>query len=272
LRGATPSGPSCYAKARYLDPTTGRFITADSFPGVPEVPASIHPYAYAHNAPTTYTDPSGQWVEDAVLGVPALVLGAKSLWDNVKAGNYGDATLDAVGVTADAAAIALPGVPGGAGFAIRGTRYAIKGAQATKAIRTRRTVDRAIGVGRGSGATVELEARGESGWATATGVLTALGIKGLGKGVDELSARVGRSGPGGVLGIVENDGISAISRLDDEVPALVGLEQRAARRTGVDAALAESRAARDASRFGDYAQKPAVVGAERRTYLQRKFG
>ncbi|MCU0522662.1 MAG: RHS repeat-associated core domain-containing protein, partial [Anaerolineae bacterium] len=58
-----------HAKARQYDPKLGRFTTADPFPGVIEVPESLHPYAYAHNAPTVFTDPTG---EVAFLGIPLL--------------------------------------------------------------------------------------------------------------------------------------------------------------------------------------------------------
>lgn len=42
-----------YLRARYYDPTTGRFMTVDPLP-------AINPYIYADNCPTVSVDPSGQ--------------------------------------------------------------------------------------------------------------------------------------------------------------------------------------------------------------------
>ncbi len=51
-----------YAKSRYYDPEFGRFTTQDSVLGDVAQPPSLHRYAYAHNRPTVYTDPSGHCV------------------------------------------------------------------------------------------------------------------------------------------------------------------------------------------------------------------
>lgn len=48
-----------YLRARYLDPASGRFTQRDSFEGFNHSPASLHRYAYASNAPSMWTDPSG---------------------------------------------------------------------------------------------------------------------------------------------------------------------------------------------------------------------
>lgn len=48
-----------YAKARYFDPGLGRFLSQDSYLGEIDNPPSIHRYAWAHNRPTYYVDPSG---------------------------------------------------------------------------------------------------------------------------------------------------------------------------------------------------------------------
>lgn len=49
-----------YLRARYLDPSTGRFLSRDPFPGLQTDPRTQHPYAYVGNDPTNLTDPSGQ--------------------------------------------------------------------------------------------------------------------------------------------------------------------------------------------------------------------
>jgi len=58
-----------YLRARYYNPTTGRFISRDSFAGKNEDPLSLNRYTYCHNNPILYFDPSGHiaGVDDAVF-------------------------------------------------------------------------------------------------------------------------------------------------------------------------------------------------------------
>jgi RHS repeat-associated protein len=48
-----------YLRARYLDPSTGRFLTRDPLPSTPTEPRSFHRFIYAQDDPTLFTDPSG---------------------------------------------------------------------------------------------------------------------------------------------------------------------------------------------------------------------
>ncbi len=48
-----------YLRARYYEPGTGRFVSADPFGGTAGNPASQNAYAYAGNNPVTRSDPSG---------------------------------------------------------------------------------------------------------------------------------------------------------------------------------------------------------------------
>ncbi len=48
-----------YLRARYYDPTTGRFNRVDPFAGNTQDPQSLHKYAYAHTNPVMGVDPSG---------------------------------------------------------------------------------------------------------------------------------------------------------------------------------------------------------------------
>jgi RHS repeat-associated protein len=48
-----------YLRARWYDPRTGRFISADPFEGKQRDPRSLNRYAYAHNDPLHNTDPTG---------------------------------------------------------------------------------------------------------------------------------------------------------------------------------------------------------------------
>ena len=62
-----------HLRARWYHPLHGTFTTTDPFSGIGNVPASQHPYQYALNSPTHFTDPSGEFVP-ALLG--AVVAGA----------------------------------------------------------------------------------------------------------------------------------------------------------------------------------------------------
>jgi len=48
-----------YLRARYYDPTLGRFISRDAYQGSLDDPMSQHKYQYAHANPVVNTDPSG---------------------------------------------------------------------------------------------------------------------------------------------------------------------------------------------------------------------
>lgn len=48
-----------YLRARYMNPSTGTFISMDSYQGSVYDPVSLHKYLYANANPVMYTDPSG---------------------------------------------------------------------------------------------------------------------------------------------------------------------------------------------------------------------
>ena len=50
-----------YLRARYYDPTIGRFLTRDPQSGSAIAPQTLNLYAYADNNPVTLTDPSGRF-------------------------------------------------------------------------------------------------------------------------------------------------------------------------------------------------------------------
>jgi Metallopeptidase toxin 4 len=114
---------------RYYSPTLARFIQQDSFTGSLNTPQSLNRFSYVHNNPNKYTDPTGHVVETP-WDVASLVVGVVSLGYDLYKGDYEAAAVDALGIVADAAAIALPGVPGGAGFAIKAYRAAKVGVKA----------------------------------------------------------------------------------------------------------------------------------------------
>ena len=58
-----------YLRARYYNPTIGRFISRDSVTGEKTDPLSLNLYTYCHNTPIIGTDPSGHVlvVDDIIL-------------------------------------------------------------------------------------------------------------------------------------------------------------------------------------------------------------
>ena len=122
--------------ARWQDYATGRFTTLD-----PMATDYGHrsPYTYCAANPLKYTDSSGEFLE-TLWDVANVALGIGSFVDNVKQGNVGDAVLDGLGVVVDAAAVILPGVPGGAGAAIKGARAAD---DVVDAVKSAKVVDKA---------------------------------------------------------------------------------------------------------------------------------
>lgn len=61
-----------YLRARYLNPSTGRFITADTYPGSPFDPASLHKYLYVGGDPINHVDPAGLF-EFSVAGFTVTI-------------------------------------------------------------------------------------------------------------------------------------------------------------------------------------------------------
>ncbi len=57
-----------YEYSRWYDPSVGRFISQDSYPGYLSDPQSLNPYVYTENAPTTYADPTGHFIIEALIG------------------------------------------------------------------------------------------------------------------------------------------------------------------------------------------------------------
>lgn len=53
-----------YLRARYYDPSMGRFLNEDTYEGQIDNPLSQNLYTYVHNNPLRYTDPSGHFAKD----------------------------------------------------------------------------------------------------------------------------------------------------------------------------------------------------------------
>ena len=116
------------SEARWYYPAIMRTTTMDP---LAEKYYDISPYAWCGNNPVLQVDPDGRAFE-TVWDLASLVTGAKSFVSNVKQGNVGAAILDGVGIVADAAAVLVPGVPGGVGAGIKAVRTADKLVDAAK--------------------------------------------------------------------------------------------------------------------------------------------
>ena len=71
-----------YLRARYMDPSTGTFISMDSYQGSIYDPVSLHKYLYANANPVMYTEPSGYMAEQAVALGGRSILEAGQSWYN----------------------------------------------------------------------------------------------------------------------------------------------------------------------------------------------
>jgi RHS repeat-associated protein len=63
-----PESGLYYYRARYYDPTTGRFLSADPVPGYLIIPLSLNLYPYTWNNPINYRDPDGRLV-GVIIGI-----------------------------------------------------------------------------------------------------------------------------------------------------------------------------------------------------------
>ena len=110
----------------------------------------ISPYAYAAWNPVKYVDPNGKWIETA-WDVANIGMDVASFKTNVSEGNVGGAIVDGFGLLLDAGATIVPGLPGGAGTAIKAYRTADKFSDANKlGNRIRQAVMRGIQSEKGS--------------------------------------------------------------------------------------------------------------------------
>jgi RHS repeat-associated protein len=102
-----------YLRTRYYSPDLGRFLSRDTWPGVPTMPQTQSRYAYVANNPTTATDPSGRVLDtlaDAAFilyDIGGLIFGPEK-----------DRAMNWLALGADLGGAALPFVTG-AGAALR---------------------------------------------------------------------------------------------------------------------------------------------------------
>ncbi|HEV8427371.1 MAG TPA: RHS repeat-associated core domain-containing protein [Pyrinomonadaceae bacterium] len=90
-----------YLRARYLNQSTGRFVSADTFEGFNEDPQSLHKYTYAHNDPVNFADPSGNF-EFSIAGL-TMNISIQSILSGIAIGALRGAVFGAIIGAADAA-------------------------------------------------------------------------------------------------------------------------------------------------------------------------
>ncbi|HEY9284585.1 MAG TPA: RHS repeat-associated core domain-containing protein [Pyrinomonadaceae bacterium] len=73
-----------YLRARYMNSSTGRLWTQDSYEGNNFKPLSLHKYVYAHNDPVNLSDPSGR----SAISLSGDIVGTTSLSNTISAINF----------------------------------------------------------------------------------------------------------------------------------------------------------------------------------------
>ena len=63
---STTRRPAYYNRARYLNTSTGRFWSMDTYDGDLESPLSLHKYMYGNSNPVNNIDPTGNQIDDIV--------------------------------------------------------------------------------------------------------------------------------------------------------------------------------------------------------------
>jgi RHS repeat-associated protein len=85
-----------YLRARYYDPTTGRFLSKDPHPGALSVSESQNGYSYAHNDPVNQTDPSGE-VIPALIYLAGAAIAMSDMQNSINNCDTGGAAVASLG-------------------------------------------------------------------------------------------------------------------------------------------------------------------------------
>ena len=129
---------------RYLSSAQGRFTSPDKpfADQDPLDPQSWNLYSYTRNNPLKYVDRHGAAIETP-WDLFNVGLDLFSLGSNLVSGNFASAAVDAGGLLYDVGATLIPGLPGGAGTAIRAGRLADRAADAVQAATSVKRLDNA---------------------------------------------------------------------------------------------------------------------------------
>jgi len=82
-----PNTGNYYLRARYYNPANGRFLSMDSFDGIPQDPITLHKYLYGNADPVNMIDPSGYFslgslsAGNAVRGILNTMHRFNKLWN-----------------------------------------------------------------------------------------------------------------------------------------------------------------------------------------------
>jgi RHS repeat-associated protein len=110
-----------YLRARYYDPGTGRFISADPFPGVLSLAATQNAYIYGVNDPLNHTDHSGLFF-DALLDIVFLKADIDDINTKI-GGGCKVSTSDWAALVFDVISLMIPFLPAIGGVILRGASH-----------------------------------------------------------------------------------------------------------------------------------------------------
>jgi RHS repeat-associated protein len=224
-----------YAKARYYDPFTARFTQADSFLGTIDDPPSLHRYFYANDNPTFFVDPSGNAAIDYVTD------GAKSVYGFGKG-------------------VAKAGYGFGAGIFQLGVKaveldYKLKFGTLDQ---KREALDDMGSMVKGAGSHIaesgQLLYHGITNPGDVVAAAAQLGPEGIGEAIGGASFDTALLLAPGSKGVVVVE-----SRVTASAGAAAAAADQTALRARVLANVEASRAARDVSGFGEFAQRTAAL-------------
>ena len=96
-----------YMQQRYYEPYAGRFLSVDPVTTDAKTGSSFNRYVYGNSNPYKFKDPDGRFAE-TLWDIASLALSVNEFRSSPSIGN-------AIGVAVDAAAVVIPGIPGGVG-------------------------------------------------------------------------------------------------------------------------------------------------------------
>ncbi|WP_081965762.1 RHS repeat-associated core domain-containing protein [Paenibacillus sp. FSL H7-0357] len=89
-----------YLRARYYDPSIGRFLNEDTYEGQIDNPLSLNLYTYTHNNPLLYIDPTGNCIWDACVAesISVVILIGGAVVATIGAGITKGVAMDKAGI------------------------------------------------------------------------------------------------------------------------------------------------------------------------------
>lgn len=166
--------------ARLYDPVLGRFLSPDPYVQMPDFSQSFNRYAYAHNNPLKFTDPSGETPLLAAIILGAVIGGMANLNIQALAGNinsYGD-MFASFGMGALAG-----GLAGAAGAAVSGL---VAGAYSTAATTSSQFIFRGALAGASGGIAGGFVGGAVTAWGNGASFVDGLKVGGISAGIGGL--------------------------------------------------------------------------------------